>query len=153
MLQTCFKYPDFSKPFILSTESSLKAICYVLSQLQDGAEHPVAYASSQISNAESNYSTFTEHSALVWATKCFMCYLYEHKFTVTTDHEALMLMLNLKGPSSRLTGWVLRLSEFDYDVIQKTGKKHTNADALSRVVNTVITPYWSRQEIAGEQQR
>lgn len=39
------KYPDFSKPFILSTYASGVAIGAVLSQEYNGYEHPVAYAS------------------------------------------------------------------------------------------------------------
>lgn len=146
------KYPDFSKPFILSTDASGIAIGAVLSQLHEGNEHPIAYASRQLNKAEKNYgATERELLALVWATKYFRCYLYGRKFTAITDHSALRWMLSLKDPSSRLTRWALRLSEFDYDVAHKPGKKHANADALSRHVNTVITPLLSKQDIIREQ--
>lgn len=69
----------------------------------------------------------------MWATKYFRYYIYGQKFTVIiTDCTALKWMLSLKDPSSNLKQWALRLSEFNYEVIQNPGKKHTNADALSR---------------------
>lgn len=73
-------YPDFSKPFIVSTDASSIAIGAVLSQLHNGNEHPVAYASRQLNKAEKNYgATERELLALVWVTKYFRCYLYGRK--------------------------------------------------------------------------
>lgn len=147
------RYPDFSKPFLLSTDASSVAIGAILSQMHNGQEHPVAYASRQLNKAERNYgATERELLALVWATKHFRCYLYGNKFTAITDHSALKWMLSLKDPSSRLTRWALRLSEFDYEVIHKPGKRHSNADALSRYINTVAIPFISKQDLIREQQ-
>lgn len=137
-------FPDFSLPFILSTDASGVALGAVLSQMVNGAEHPVAYASRQLNAAERNYST-TEREllSLLYATKYFRCYLYGRRFTAVTDHIALKWMLSLKDPSSRLMRWTLRLSEFEYQVVHKSGKMHTNADSLSRHVlgvNTELSP-------------
>lgn len=137
-------FPDFSLPFVLATDASGVALGAVLSQVVNGAEHPVAYASRQLNSAERAYST-TEREllALLWATKYFRCYLYGRKFTAVTDHIALKWMLSLKDPSSRLMRWNLRLAEFDYVVIHKSGKANTNADSLSRHVlwnNTELVP-------------
>lgn len=128
-------FPNFQKPFILATDASNQAIGAVLSQEIDGEEHPVAYASRTLFPAEKNYSTTEQEMlALVWSTKYFRCYLLGRPFKVITDHSALRWMLSLKEPSSRLMRWSLRLAEFDYVVEHKPGKKHTNADGLSRAV-------------------
>lgn len=126
-------YPDFEKGFILATDASNTALGAVLSQEYEGEERPVAYASRQMNSAERNYST-TEREllAVVWATQQFRCYLLGRPFKLITDHAALRWMLSLRDPSSRLTRWALRLAEFEYHVEHKPGRKHTNADALSR---------------------
>jgi len=126
-------YPEFTEEFILATDASGHAIGAVLSQIRDGHERPIAYASRQLNPAESRYST-TEREllAVVWATAQFRCYLLGRKFRLVTDHSALCWMLSLKDPSARLTRWALRLSEFTYSVEHKPGKRHSNADGLSR---------------------
>jgi len=131
-------FPDFHKEFIVSTDASGTAVGAILSQNTEDGERPVAYASRQLNAAERNYST-TEREllAVIFATKQFRCYLLGKKFQLITDHAALKWMLSLRDPSSRLTRWALRLSEFDYEVVHKPGRKHTNADALSRAVMLV----------------
>lgn len=133
-------YPNFAEPFILATDASGVAIGAVLSQMREGFERPVAFASRQLTTPERNYST-TEREllAVVWATQQFRCYLLGRRFTLITDHSALRWMLHLKDPSARLTRWSLRLAEFSYEVIHRPGVKHSNADALSRAARAVKT--------------
>jgi len=45
-------FPDFSLPFILTTDASKTALGAILSQVQKGEERPNAYASRQTNRAE-----------------------------------------------------------------------------------------------------
>lgn len=128
------QYPDFSKPFNLTTDASNFAIGAVLSQGPIGQDLPIAYASRTLNPAEINYSTIEkELLAIVWAVKYFRPYLFGKKFKIISDHKPLQWLFSLKEPNSKLVRWRLKLEEYDYEIIYKKGKLNTNADALSRV--------------------
>lgn len=138
------QYPDFNKPFILTTDASDVALGAVLSQGEIGSDKPVAYASRTLSDTEQRYSTIEkELLGIVWSIKYFRPYLYGKQFIIFTDHRPLTWLMSLKDPNSKLTRWRLRLAEYNYEVKYKKGKINTNADALSRVQiihhNTVNT--------------
>lgn len=133
------QYPDYDKPFVLTTDASNVAVGAVLSQGKIGNDKPVAYASRTLSDTESRYSTIErELLAIVWAVKHFRPYLYGKKFFIYTDHRPLIWLRSLKDPSSKLTRWRLRLQDYDYEMIHKDGKQNTNADALSRIKITTL---------------
>lgn len=133
-------FPDFSQPFIIATDASNFALGAVLSQLIDGKEHPIAYASRTLNKAETNYTT-TEKECLgvVWAVKSFRCYVYGRRFTIITDHRPLRWLMNLKDPSSRLGRWALILTEHEFDIVHRPGKQHGNS-----VVE--MEPIWDREK-------
>jgi len=128
------QYPDFTRPFVLTTDASNDAIGAVLSQGPIGKDLPIAYASRTLINAEKNYPTIEkELLAIVWSCKYFRQYLYGRTFTIVTDHRPLAWIFSVKVPSSRLLRWPLKLEEYEYEVKYKKGSSNTNADALSRI--------------------
>lgn len=127
------QYPDFSRPFNLTTDASGYAIGGVLSQGPVGRDLPVSYASRILNSAEQNYSTIEKEClAVIHCIKHYRPYLYGRKFTIITDHKPLVWLHSIKDPSSRLWRWRTKLSEYDFDILYKQGKLNSNADALSR---------------------
>lgn len=128
------QYPDFSKPFILSTDASNFALGAILSQGTVPTDKPIAYASRTLNETETRYSTIEkELLAIVWASKYFRPYLYGRHFYIYTDHRPLVWLFNLKDANSKLMRWKIKLEEFDYTIIYKKGTQNSNVDALSRI--------------------
>jgi len=68
------KYPDFTKRFVVDTDASNMAVGCFLSQVHDGKEQPVAYASRSLTKVERNYSTTRkELLAVIFALQKFRC--------------------------------------------------------------------------------
>ena len=129
------KYPDFSKSFIVDTDASNTAVGCVLSQVHDGLEHPVAYASRALNKVERNYSTTRkELLAVVHALQKFRCYL-DQPFLLRTDHASLRWLWQAKDTYGQCARWFELLAEFDFKLVHRAGAKHQNADALSRLPN------------------
>ena len=131
--QPILQFPDFEKPFNVTTDASNFAIGAVLSQGDYPKDFPVAYASRCLNSAETNYSVIErELLAIVWTVRYFRPYLYGRRFRIVTDHQPLTWLFNIKDPKSRLVRWRLELEEHDYSIVYKPGRVNSNADALSR---------------------
>jgi len=104
------QYPDFTKQFILTANSSGKVLGAILSQGEVGSDLPIAYSSRTLNKAECNYSaTKLECLAVIFGVKTFRLYLYGRKFTIPTDHRPLSWLFNLKDPLSRIARWRIEL--------------------------------------------
>ena len=130
-------YSNFRKEFILYTDASKIALGAVLHQEgEDNKEHVIAYENKTLGPAEQNYTTTElECLAVIWAIEKFDYYLEGNKFKVITDHIALKWLFNRAIPKGRIGRWIARLQPYicDMEIIHKSGKMHTNADALSRI--------------------
>ena len=106
-----------------------------MSQVQDGKERVLAYASRTLSPAETRYPAHKlEFRALHWAvTSKFKDYLYGHEVTVATDNNLLTYVLKKAKLDAHGQRWVSDLAQYHLDIIYKPGRLNTNADALSRI--------------------
>lgn len=106
----------------------------VLSQVHEGKERVIAYASMVLSKSERQYCvTRKELLAVVYFTKYFKHYLYGRKFILRTDHSSLSWLTTFKNPEGQLAWWLEVLSTYNMEIQHRPGKQHLNADALSRL--------------------
>ena len=119
----------------MDTDASDTGVGAVLSQVQeDGTERVIAYASRVLSKPERRYCvTRKELLAVVTFMKQFRPYLLGKHFTLRTDHGSLTWLWNFRNPEGQLARWLERLQGFDFEIVHRRGRKHGNADALSRM--------------------
>ncbi len=126
--------PDFSCHFLLQTDASDTGLGAVLSQVQEGEEHPVLYISRKLTPAEINYAAVEREAlAVKWSVLELRYYLLGRKFTLVTDHAPLQWMARAKDTNARVTNWFLALQDFHFVVRHRAGAAHANADGLSRI--------------------
>ena len=128
-------YPDYDSehPFILDTDFSSIAIAAVLSQVQNNAERFLGCVARKTKDAESRYPSYKgELLALVYALQKFEHILVCRKFLLRTDSSPLKHLDTSKKSSHIFNRWHAFISNFQFDVIHRPGKKHVTADALSR---------------------
>ena len=123
-----------------------------------------------LSKAERRYSVTCKELLAVMTFLChFRPYLLGRHFRQRTDHSSLQWLKNFKEPEGQLARWLEQLKEYDFDIVHRQGKLHTNADALSRlphvnmegnesgdcavsaVATTSILPLLSSQDIPSKQ--
>ena len=134
-------YPDLNQEFILDTDASQWAVGATLSQVIDGKERPVAFGSRVLSQTERRYSTTKrELLAVKHFLKHYHHYLWGSKqFKIRVDHKPLLGLLHKEDATADAA--MLRWRDFinSYDgknIMYREGKKHGNADSLSRIPET-----------------
>ena len=96
-------YPEGEGQFILDTDASGYGIGAVLSQVQEGQEKVIAYASKALNKSQRRYCT----TSLQW-------------------------LLNFRDAENMLARWLTVLTAYSFEIVHRKGTKHGNADALSR---------------------
>ena len=109
----------------------------VMSQLQaDGSTRPARFEGGIWSDVEKRYDALKlECRALLIGLKKLRFWLYGRYFTVLTDSQTLIWLLNQPPndlPNAMMTRWLAYIRLFDFDTKHIPGAKNGAADALSR---------------------
>ena len=59
-------------------------------------------------------------------------YIVGSTFFIHTDHHALQWLFKMKEHNAKLCRWAILLSQYDFGILYKAGRKHKNADFMSR---------------------
>ena len=133
--ETTLAYFNPKKPTRVQVDASQKGLGAVL--VQDGK--PIAFASKSLSEAEQRYANIErELLAVVFGCERFHTYLFGRNFVVESDHKPLeMIQLkNLRAAPPRLQRMLMRLQNYDLQILFKPGKEMLLADGLSRLPST-----------------
>lgn len=129
-------YPDLSKEFHVATDASQFGVSAVLYQKEakTGREQYVSFVSSSLQPSMRRWSTTKrELYGVVLALKKFRKFLWGRRFTVFTDHKALVYLHTQKVANPMMIGWIETLLDFDFDVVHIPGILNRLPDLLSRL--------------------
>ena len=117
------------RPVILSVDSSIHGIGFVLSQDDEtGKRVPARYGSLPVSEQESRYAqSKLELYGLYRALMHYWIYLVRvPKLIVEVDASSIKGMINNPDvqPKVPINRWISRILMFDFDLVHVPGQKH-----------------------------
>lgn len=121
---------------VVETDASGWATGGCLSQFDsEGRLHPVAYYSKKLTPTECNYDIHDKE--LLSIIKCLQIWRGEliglnKQFVILTDHKNLEYFMSSQKLVERQVRWAQILSQFNFRLEFRAGKKATKPDALSR---------------------
>ena len=134
---------DPKRQAILETDASDYVTGGVLSQYDDDhVLRPVAFYSRSMVPAECNYHIYDKE--LLAIIRCFEHWRPELEGTdlpiqIFTDHQALKTFMENKQLTRRQARYLDILSEFNFQIVFRSGKNNSKADALTRMPESTPT--------------
>ena len=120
-------YLNYSKPFLLETDASLKGLGTVLSQEDDeGNLSVISYASCMLKPYEKSMCNYSSAKLKLLTLKWSVCekfrdYLIGSMFTVLTDNNPLTYVCTSHLGASQIH-WLSDLALFNFDIKYRAGK-------------------------------
>ena len=126
--------PNQVDSMLIDTDASDLAVGAELIQIQNGEEKVIAYGSYSLTTEQRKYcATRKELLAVVRFTRQWRHYLLGRPFQVRTDHSSLTWLMHFHEPQGQLARWLEELSQYNMILKYREGRKHVNADSLSRM--------------------
>ena len=143
-------HPHFDKPFLLKTDCSKTHAGAILSQVIDGKERVIEYASTKLTKPQRRWHmTHLEGWAVVWALTKWSQYLDGRTdTTILVDHKALLFLRHnqYSDASGKLTRWFTYIDTFQPKFVHRAGKDHADCDALTRMYENDPDIIWDQQD-------
>lgn len=137
--QTLAYYTPGQPVQVFTDAACTKGYGFVVKQLQkDGNWKPIMLGSRSLTDAETRYAAIeAEINAMTWALRKARKFLIgAPKFKIYTDHKPLVNLANKKRlnevPNTRLVRNLLKVQDFNCEVVYIKGVDNVAADSLSR---------------------
>lgn len=104
-----WKYPDFTRTFLVHTDAPKTGLDTVLFQESDREENPIIYVSRKLTLTEQRYVAVEQEAlAIKWAIEELQYYLTSRQFTLITNHAPCSGWLKPRTPKTEYpTGFFL----------------------------------------------
>ena len=133
-------FPDFTQPFVVTTDASFEGIGGVLTQVRNNKQLPIAYYSRSLNPAESRYSAYElEALAIKACLQKWRYYLLGYQITVRSDNQPAIKLLKSGNCENRMARFMSVIQEFHPQYEYIPGNQNNLADYMSRNVVDVKT--------------
>jgi hypothetical protein len=125
-------------PFHVATDASDVGLGAVLYQVDSTGKVLLnGFMARSLSKSERNYAvTKKELLAIIFALNKFHQHLWRRRFTLYTDHKALVYLHTQTNLNAILSKWFDTLLYYDFEIVHLKGMDNILPDALSRLFPT-----------------
>ena len=130
------RYPDPQGSYTLYTDTSKYAYAGILTQHNNGIDHPITYVSGLFCGSQLNWLTLTKKAyAIYMSVKKLSFYIDTAKITVKSNHLPLKKFLEKNTMNSKVNNWAVELESQNITFEYIPGIRNTLADTLSRLID------------------
>ena len=103
-------YPDPQASYTLYTDASKYAYAGILTQHNNGTDHPITYVSGLFHGSQLNWATLTKEAYAIYVSvKKLSFYIDTAKVTVKSNHLPLKKFLEKNTLNSKVNNWAVEL--------------------------------------------